>query len=44
MNNMPEVKLGIIAVSRDCFPDSAFCKRRKLCSLHKKNMEQMTAL
>ena len=24
MNNIPQVKLGIVAVSRDCFPISAF--------------------
>ena len=24
MKNIPEVKLGIIAVSRDCFPIGAF--------------------
>ena len=22
MNNMPEVKIGVVAVSRDCFPES----------------------
>ncbi len=29
MNNMPEVKLGIVAVSRDCFPESLSVSRRK---------------
>ena len=29
MNNMPEVKLGIVAVSRDCFPESLSVNRRK---------------
>jgi L-fucose isomerase-like protein len=29
MNNIPEVKLGIIAVSRDCFPISLSTQRRK---------------
>ena len=29
MNNMPEVKLGIVAVSRDCFPESLICKQKK---------------
>ena len=27
--NIPEVKLGIIAVSRDCFPVSLSAKRRE---------------
>ena len=29
MNNIPEVKLGIIAVSRDCFPIGLSIKRRE---------------
>ena len=29
MNNMPEVKVGIVAVSRDCFPESLSVNRRK---------------
>ena len=29
MNNIPEVKLGIVAVSRDCFPITLSEKRRK---------------
>ena len=29
MNNIPKVKLGIIAVSRDCFPIELSVKRRK---------------
>ncbi len=41
MNNMPEVKLGIIAVSRDCFPESLSVNRRKaLVELIQKNMMQ----
>ena len=24
MNNLPKVKIGIVAVSRDCFPESLF--------------------
>ena len=28
MNNIPVVKLGIIAVSRDCFPESLSVNRR----------------
>ena len=29
MNNIPEVKAGIVAVSRDCFPESLSVNRRK---------------
>ena len=29
MNNIPQVKLGIVAVSRDCFPITLSEKRRK---------------
>ena len=29
MNNAPEVKIGIVAVSRDCFPESLSVNRRK---------------
>ena len=29
MNTMPEVKIGIVAVSRDCFPESLSVNRRK---------------
>lgn len=29
MNNTPEVKVGIVAVSRDCFPESLSVNRRK---------------
>lgn len=29
MNNVPEVKLGIVAVSRDCFPEALSVNRRK---------------
>ena len=29
MNNIPEVKLGIVAVSRDCFPESLSVGRRE---------------
>ena len=29
MQNIPEVKLGIVAVSRDCFPITLSEKRRK---------------
>lgn len=29
MNNTPTVKIGIVAVSRDCFPESLSVNRRK---------------
>ena len=29
MNNLPEVKIGVVAVSRDCFPESLSVNRRK---------------
>ena len=29
MNNMPKTKIGIVAVSRDCFPESLSVKRRE---------------
>ena len=29
MNNIPEIRLGIVAVSRDCFPESLSVNRRK---------------
>ena len=29
MNNVPEIKVGIVAVSRDCFPESLSVGRRK---------------
>ena len=29
INNMPKVKIGIVAVSRDCFPESLSVNRRK---------------
>ena len=29
MNNMPKIKIGIVAVSRDCFPESLSVERRK---------------
>lgn len=41
MNNMPEVKVGIVAVSRDCFPESLSVNRRKaLVEAYTKNMMQ----
>ena len=29
MNNIPKVKIGIVAVSRDCFPEALSVNRRK---------------
>ena len=29
MNNIPVIKIGIVAVSRDCFPESLAVNRRK---------------
>lgn len=29
MNNLPQVKVGVVAVSRDCFPESLSVNRRK---------------
>lgn len=38
-NNIPEVKIGIVAVSRDCFPASLAENRRKaLVEAYQKNM------
>ena len=38
MNNIPEVKLGIVAVSRDCFPMSLSIRRREeVVAEYKKN-------
>ena len=30
MSNMPKVKIGIVAVSRDCFPESLSVNRRNI--------------
>ena len=35
MNNMPEVKIGVVAVSRDCFPESLSVSRRALMKAYK---------
>ena len=40
MINMPEVKIGIVAVSRDCFPESLSVNRRKaLTEAYKKKYD-----
>ncbi len=41
MNNVPKVKVGIVAVSRDCFPESLSVNRRKaLVEAYKKRYEE----
>ena len=30
MNNVPQIKVGIVAVSRDCFPAELATNRRKV--------------
>ena len=44
LSNMPELKLGIVAVSRDCFPDVFICKQKKgSCgSIYRKSMMRRT--
>ncbi len=40
MNNIPQVKIGIVAVSRDCFPEALAVNRRKaLVESYKKNYD-----
>ncbi len=40
MNNIPKIKLGIVAVSRDCFPESLSVNRRKaLVDAYKANYD-----
>ena len=29
MMNIPKVKVGIVAVSRDCFPESLYVKKKR---------------
>ena len=38
MNNMPKLKIGVVAVSRDCFPESLSVNRRAALTegLHRK--------
>ena len=45
MNNIPKVKIGIVAVSRDCFPESLSVNRRKALvdSISRQNMTQRTS-
>ena len=42
MNNIPKIKVGIVAVSRDCFPASLAITRRE--ALVKQKTEQLTAM
>ncbi|MBQ7463867.1 MAG: fucose isomerase, partial [Lachnospiraceae bacterium] len=40
MQNIPKAKIGIVAVSRDCFPESLAVNRRKaLVEAYKKNYD-----
>ncbi len=40
MNNIPQIKIGIVAVSRDCFPEALAVNRRKaLVEAYKKNYD-----
>lgn len=34
MKNMPELKIGVVAVSRDCFPESLSVSRREALIKH----------
>ena len=29
MKNMPELKIGVVAVSRDCFPEELICEQKR---------------
>lgn len=41
MNNIPKIKVGIVAVSRDCFPESLSVNRRKaLVSAYEKKYDK----
>lgn len=45
MNNKPEIKIGIVAVSRDCFPESLSVNRRKaLVEAYKTSMMQQISM
>ena len=45
MYNIPKVKIGIVAVSRDCFPESLSVNRRKaLVEAYAANMMQQTSM
>ena len=42
IDNMPKVKVGIVAVSRDCFPESLSVNRRKaLVEAYTKKYDEM---
>lgn len=43
--NMPEIKIGVVAVSRDCFPESLSVNRRKaLMDAYTKSTERITSM
>ena len=39
MNNMPELKIGVVAVSRDCFPESLSVTRRARSEEHTSELQ-----
>ena len=39
MSNMPQEKIGIVAVSRDCFPESLSVNRRKRSEEHTSELQ-----
>ena len=45
MNNMPKTKIGIVAVSRDCFPESLSVTRREaLIKAYKEKLDKIIKL
>ena len=45
MNNMPKLKIGVVAVSRDCFPEVYLLQDEKhLSKLMLKNMEKQKSM
>lgn len=45
MNNMPKLKIGVVAVSRDCFPESLSVTRREaLIKAYVENMEKQKSM
>ena len=45
MHNIPSIKVGIVAVSRDCFPNELSIKIRKaLVEAYQKNITKMRVI
>ncbi len=47
MNNMPEMKIGIVAVSRDCFPRETLSVNRRKALVEactQRNMMPLTSI